>query len=222
MQIDADAILFDLDGVLANSNAAVERAWRTWAGEKGLDPEEIVTWSHGRRTTETLHRFAPGTPQLPEVARLLTLEREARHLVVDVPGAREFVASLNGTPWAVATSGEREIAEPRLRKVGIPVPSVLVTAEKVRRGKPDPEVYLRAAAALGVDPIRCVVFEDAPPGVEAGRGAGARVVALLTTFPAAALAAADALVDDFRSIRVERTADGVRLHITPVPPRDVR
>jgi mannitol-1-/sugar-/sorbitol-6-phosphatase len=213
MQIEADAILFDLDGVLANSNAAVEHAWRTWAGEKGLEPEEILAWSHGRRTTETLERFIPGIPQAPEVARLVSLEREARHLVVDVPGAREFVASLNGVPWAVATSGETEIAEPRLRKVGLPVPRVLVTGEKVRRGKPDPEVYLKAADALGVDPSRCVVFEDAPPGVEAGRGAGARVVALLTTFPAAALAAADALIDDFRCVRAERTALGVRLHI---------
>lgn len=204
-------MLFDLDGVLANSNATVEGAWRTWALEKGLNVDEILAWSHGRRTADVLERFLPGAPHAPEVARLLAIEHQGIGLVTDVAGAREFIASLDGLPWAIATSGEFEIATSRLRKVGIPIPPVLVTAEKVRHGKPDPEVYLTAAAGLGVDPSRCIVFEDAPAGIEAARLAGARVIALLTTFAASEVRNANAIVRDFRDVRVEHVERGARL-----------
>jgi sugar-phosphatase len=212
--IDAGAVLFDLDGVLANSQAAVERAWRIWASEMGLDAAEILAYSHGVRTLDTLERFAPGIPHEAAVARLLALEQEGIDLVTPIPGAREFVQALASVPWAVVTSGVVAIAVPRLRKVRIPIPPVFVTAERVRRGKPDPEAYLLAAAELDVDPQRCVVFEDAPAGVEAGKRAGAKVVALLTTSSAAALDSADVIIQDFRDVRIERTRGAVRLHFT--------
>jgi sugar-phosphatase len=210
--IDAGAVLFDLDGVLANSKAAVERAWRIWANEMGLNAADILAYSHGVRTLDTLERFAPGIPHESAVERLLALEQEGIDLVTPIPGAREFVQALERVPWAVATSGVVAIAEPRLRRVRIPIPSVFVTAERVRRGKPDPEAYLIAAAELGVDPQRCVVLEDAPAGVDAGKRAGARVVALLTTSSAAALDSADAIVQDFRDIGIEHIGGALRLH----------
>lgn len=213
VKIEAEAILFDLDGVLANSNATVEAAWRTWAVEKNLDADEIVKYSHGRRTTETLERFLPGQPHAPEIARLIATERAGIDRVIDVPGARQFVESLDGVPWAVATSGETAIAVSRLKKVGIAVPRVLITAEQVRRGKPEPEVYLTAARELGVDPARCVIFEDAPSGITAGHAAGARVIALLTTFPPHDVHNADAVVQDFGDVRAERASHGVRLYV---------
>lgn len=213
MKIKAKAVLFDLDGVLANSNATVEAAWRTWAIEKNLDADEIVRYSHGRRTTETLERFLPGQPHAPEIARLIAMEHAGIDRVTEVPGARQFVESLDGVPWGVATSGEAAIAEARLNKVGIPIPCVLITAEQVRRGKPDPEAYLTAARALGVDPARCVIFEDAPSGIAAGHAAGARVIALLTTFPPHDVHDADAVVQDFNDVRAERTSLGVHLSV---------
>lgn len=213
MEIEAEAVLFDLDGVLANSNATVEDAWRTWAVEKNIDADEIVRFSHGRRTTETLERFLPGQPHAPEIARLTAMEHAGIDRVIEVPGARQFVKSLSGVPWGVATSGETAIAVARLNKVGIPVPLVLITAEQVRRGKPDPEVYLTAAQSLGVEPDRTVIFEDAPSGIASGHAAGARVIGLLTTFPPHALHDADALVQDFTDVRAERTLYGVRLYV---------
>lgn len=213
MQIEAAAILFDLDGVLANSNATVEGAWRTWALEKNIDADEIVRFSHGRRTTETLERFLPGQSHAPEIARLIAMEHAGIDRVAEISGARRFVEALAGVPWAVATSGETSIAVARLNKVGIAVPQVLITAEQVRRGKPDPEVYLSAARALGVDPASCVIFEDAPSGIAAGHAAGARVIALLTTFPPHDVHDADAVVQDFNDVRAERTSLGVHLSV---------
>jgi mannitol-1-/sugar-/sorbitol-6-phosphatase len=218
MIFEAEAILFDLNGVLANSNPAVEHAWRVWANENGLNADEIVAWSHGRLNSEVIDHFAPGAPMANELARVFALERDANDLVVEVPGAREFVASLGATRWAVATSSDKAIAEARLRKAGIRLPPVLVTAELVRRGKPDPELFLVAAARLHVDPSRCIVFEDAPTGIEAAQRAGARVVALVTTFPRDALAAAEVLVRDHRDVRAETTSNGVRLYVNRAVP----
>lgn len=213
MEIESEAILFDLDGVLANSNATVEAVWRTWAVEKKLDADEIVRFSHGRRTTETLERFLPGEAHAMEIARLLAMEHAGIDRVVEIPGARQFVETLAGVQWAIATSGETGIAVSRLNKVGIAAPRVLITAEHVRRGKPDPEVYLTAAHALGADPARCVIFEDAPSGIAAGHAAGARVIALLTTFSQDDLRDADALIQDFNDVRAVCTSRGVRLYV---------
>lgn len=168
----------------------------------GLDAAEILAYSHGVRTLDTLERFAPGIPHEAAVERLLALEQDGIDLVTPIPGAREFVQALASVPWAVVTSGVVAIAVPRLRKVRIPIPPVFVTAERVRRGKPDPEAYLLAAAELDVDLQRCVVFEDAPAGVEAGKRS------------AAALDSADVIIQDFRDVRIERTGGAVRLHFT--------
>ncbi len=172
----AKAILFDLDGVLVDSRACVEATWRRWAAQRGLDPEPFIQVAHGRRTGETLALVAPGLDIARAVAELDAIEETSTDGLLPVPGAAELIAALLPNQWAVVTSGHRAVAELRLRHVGLPVPEVLVTGDLVRRGKPDPEGYLLAAARIGVRPADCIVIEDAPPGVEAGKEAGMRVV----------------------------------------------
>ncbi len=204
---DVAAVIFDLDGVLADSTPMVERAWRTWSAECGVDAETVLKLTHGRRKPEILEMAVPHLPREQAIARLIALETEQVDAVIPVPGASEITKLLPAGKWAIATSGERGGALLRLQRVGITPPSVLISAEDVMKGKPQPEVYLRAAAGLGVMPQKCVVFEDAPAGIEAALAAGMTPVGLETTYPASALDRAVATVKDFRQV-VITLADG--------------
>jgi sugar-phosphatase len=206
-----DAVLFDLDGVLVDSAAVVERTWRRWAARHGLDPEQVVRAAHGRRTIETVRLLAPHLRVDDEVEILAASESTETDGVYEVPGARELLESLPARSWAVVTSGIRPVAELRIRHTHLPTPPVLVTADQVRHGKPHPEGYVTAAARLSVDPARCVVVEDTPPGIEAAHAGGMRVIALASTYDAEALVAADAVVPALTSLRIE-LASGVASH----------
>ena len=186
------AVLFDLDGVLVDSVRVVERAWRRWAREQDLEADELLATVHGRRAADVVRMFAPQLDPARQVRRISEYEMEdgASDLAV-IPGALECVGVARRGPWAVVTSGGRELAAQRLAAVGFPAPEVLVTGDDVERGKPDPEPYLRAAVVLGVPAARCVVVEDAPAGVLAGKRAGMTVLAVATTHPADALTEAD-------------------------------
>ena len=199
------ALLFDLDGVLVDSAACVEATWRRWAVRHRLDPERIIEVAHGRRTVETLPIVAPHLNVAEEVAALEGVEANTTEGVFEVPGARELVESLPRDAWAVVTSGVRSIATLRIRHVGLPLPPVLVCADDIARGKPDPEGYLTAAERLGRSPHECVVIEDTPPGIEAGRNAQMRVVAITGTYPAGALGNADVVAARLASVRVSRS-----------------
>jgi sugar-phosphatase len=185
--------LFDIDGTLVDSSAVVERAWRQVAREFGLDGDLIVANCHGRRSMDTVGEFFPPADQPAAQLRIDALELADRD-VVACPGAADMLAGLAGQPWAAVTSGPRQLMTARLAAAGLPEPPVLVTAEDVQRGKPAPDGYLLAARELGVSPASCVVVEDAPAGVAAGQASGALVVAVTTTHPADALAAADLVV----------------------------
>jgi sugar-phosphatase len=191
-------VLFDMDGTLVDSNACIEAAWRTWAEGHRLDVETLLRDAHGRQTQETIERFAPHLNTPEERARLTRSAEDCRE-VVGVPGAHALLAALAPERWAVVTSAWRRLAEIRLGYAGLPLPRVLVTADDVSRSKPHPDGYLVAAARLGVAPARCVVVEDAPVGIEAGRAAGMRVIGVATTFPRADLAC-EICVDDLRSV----------------------
>ncbi len=212
--LSCDAVLFDLDGVLVDSAEVVERTWRRWAARHGLDPARVVRTAHGRRTIETVRLLAPHLEADDEVAALAASESTETDGVYEVPGARELLASLPPRSWAVVTSGIRPVAELRLRHTRLPTPPVLVTADQVRHGKPHPEGYLTAAAQLGVDPARCIVVEDTPPGIEAAHAGGMRVVAVASTYEPEALAAADAVVLALASLRIESTPSGAGLHLS--------
>ena len=174
-----EAVLFDMDGTLVDSDAAVERAWRVWAGEYGADPAAVLAVAHGAPAERTVRIVRPdlGDAEVAAAAaRQLELQYDDLSDVVATPGAHELLAALR-LPWAVVTSADVRLAKARLGAAGISAP-VLVTVEDITAGKPDPEGYLRGAELLGVEAVRCLVVEDAEVGVTAGRAAGATVAAL--------------------------------------------
>jgi len=171
------AILFDMDGTLVDSTVVVERVWARFAERFGLDLDVILETSHGRRMEDSIVRFGPDGVDVAEVKKDLSdFEFVTTEGVVAVPGAAGFVDSLPADGIALVTSAGRELAIMRMRSVGVPIPSVVVTADDVDRGKPHPDPYLAAAAALGVDPADAIVFEDADAGIESGLAAGMRVI----------------------------------------------
>jgi sugar-phosphatase len=196
------AILFDLDGVLLDSAAAVERAWERWAGQHGLDVDAVLAEAHGRRTRDTIRVVAPWLDVEAETQALEEAESADTDGVVALAGAVSLLESLPAGSWAVATSGTRMLATTRLAHGGIPLPDVLVTADDVEHGKPAADPYVAAASALGVEPSRCLVVEDAPAGVASGRAAGATVLATVTTFAACELEAADFLAPSLAAVRL--------------------
>lgn len=212
---DCEAILFDLDGVLVDSAECVERTWRHWAETHGLDPAAVIHTAHGRRTIETLRLVAPQLDPAAEAAHLAARESTETDGVYEVPGARSLLASLAPNAWAIVTSGIRAVAELRMRYTGLPYPAVLVCADEVAHGKPNPEGYLTAARRLGAAPERCVVVEDAPPGIEAARAAGMRAIGILGTCERDALAQADAVVSNLAWLHVSSNEGGIRVEVHP-------
>jgi sugar-phosphatase len=208
--VRAAALLLDLDGTLVDTTEAVEAAWRWAAVQLGVPFDTVEPYIHGIPGVQAIELAAPG--------RLALAEREAltRELIVRIadpdahvalmPGARDLLAALEHAPdarWSIVTSGDGRLAGSSIRKAPVPAPPVLVTSDDVRLGKPDPEPYLTAAAALGIEPSACVVVEDAPAGIAAGRAAGMRVLALATTYPPDALADADWVVASLADVRAE-------------------
>jgi len=202
------AILFDLDGVLVDSRRCVEFVWQTWCAEQGRDPREFIALAHGRRTSETLRDLAPDLDIRVEATRLEQMEAGETRGVTPVPGAAELLTSVPRDRWAVVTSGSPAVARLRLRVAAVPTPAVLITGADVRRGKPDPDGYLQAAERLGFAPAECLVVEDAPAGVAAGRAAGMRVVAVAGTVPAEELRLADHHVEALTHLQVSTLENG--------------
>ncbi|MEV0637315.1 HAD family hydrolase [Streptomyces sp. NPDC050619] len=212
MKIHAQALLFDNDGTLVSSLASVDRCWTQWAVEYGITVEEFARVElHGRPAAEIAADLLPAGIVPEAVARIEQLEvddvpNDGVHLL---PGTRAFLDALPADRWAVVTSATRRLAEARLDAVGI-LPKTLIAADDITRGKPDPEPYLLAARRLGVDPARCVVFEDAPAGLQAGRAAGMTTVALTTTHQAHELSA-DLVVKDLSALSALVTDAGVEI-----------
>lgn len=208
-------ILFDIDGTLIDSTATVEGSWGTWAKDYGVDYEEVLKVCHGRRTEDTVAQFVAPPQRAAATARLLALQELADvDGVLALPGARRLLDALPSSHWAAVTSGPRSLMSARLVAARLPIPKLLIGAEDVSNGKPSPESYLKAAAALGVEARECLVVEDAPAGVGAGRAAGAQVIAVTTTHHAAELAGADIVVPDLSRVSVKVTDSGVALLIT--------
>ncbi len=192
-----------------DSRAVVERIWRRWAEERGLDAERFLRVAHGRRIRETLRTVDPALDTEREVRALDAAETAAVDAMSAIAGARELVWGLAPDTWGIVTSGGRALARRRLDLAGLPHPVVFVTGEDVTNGKPAPDGYLLAARRLGRDAASCIVFEDAPPGVAAARAAGARVIALTTTHTPEQLPGVERAIVDFTAVRVSR--DGAEL-----------
>ncbi|MFH8405875.1 HAD-IA family hydrolase [Streptomyces sp. NPDC018019] len=210
----ARALLLDMDSTIVNSEAVVERCWRRWAAEQGLDAAEVLKVVHGRQGWATMAALLPDRPMErnhEDNRRMLEQETADVDGVVPVPGAPAFMAALARLPHALVTSADRALSDARMGAAGLPMPDVRITAESVSASKPDPEGFLKGAAELGYAPEDCVVFEDSEAGILAGRAAGMRVVGVGER---AAAFGPDAHVRDLRQVRVEALADGsVALHI---------
>src|SRR5450631_187436 len=191
-QIHCAALLFDMDGVLINSTPAVARVWRRWAIEHGFNPEEVVARAHGRPSLTTVSEYLPNADHQAENREVERREIEDLEGVVPLPGALALLASLPEDRWTIVTSCTRPLAEVRIRAAGLPLPKRLITSNDITHGKPHPEPYLKGAFLLGFPAEDCIVVEDAPAGIRAGKAAGARVIALGTTAEESALRGADA------------------------------
>jgi mannitol-1-/sugar-/sorbitol-6-phosphatase len=216
--IRCSALLFDMDGVLIDSTPAVARVWHRWAVEHGFDPETVVRVAHGRPSRTTVRELLPDADIERENREVERREIEDLDGVVMLPGVQQLLNSLPAERWTIATSCSRLLAEVRLRAAGLPIPSTMITSSDVKIGKPDPEPYLKAAAKLGFAASDCIVVEDAPAGVRAGKAAGAKVIAFLTTMIRRDLedAGADWIVQDCANIAVSKNDGdgGLRLNLS--------
>jgi mannitol-1-/sugar-/sorbitol-6-phosphatase len=210
-KIECKGVLFDLDGVLADSTPAVARVWTIWANKHGFDPDETVRQAHGRPSISTIRELLPNADHIAENALVERMEIEDVGDVIALPGAAELLQALPANRWTIVTSCTKSLALVRLRVAGLPIPEQLITANDITKGKPHPEPYLKGAKLLGVAAEDCIVIEDAPAGIRAGKAAGARVLALQTTERVMLLqeAGADWIVENCGSVRlVDSTRDG--------------
>lgn len=191
------AVLFDWDGVIIDSSRQHEESWeRLAAEEKKSLPADHFTVGFGKKNEWIIPSLLRWTDDLAEIKRL-SLRKEAlyREIVVErglsaLPGVRVFLERLKaaGVPNCIGSSTHRENITTILGVLGFEgLFGGMVTSEDVTLGKPHPDVFLKAAAKTGVAPLRCVVFEDALAGIEAGHAGGMKVVGVATTHPAEVL-----------------------------------
>ena len=192
MVIEVKGILFDMDGVLVSSIGSVTRCWRRWAAHYAIPEADTYEVPHGMRAVDIMQQLVPG---LDVVAGLRLIEDMELDDVADLkvlPGARELLESLPAERWAIVTSATRRLLVGRLAAAGLPVPSLIISADMVERGKPDPEPYRRGAELIHARPNDCLVVEDAPNGVAAGVAAGCPVLGVEGTHSKGELLAAGA------------------------------
>lgn len=203
-------MLFDLDGVLVDSTPAVARVWAGWARQHGFDPDEVVRQAHGKPSIATIRELLPEGDHQAENREVERCEIADVEGVVPLPGAMELLRALPMERWAIVTSCTRELANVRIAAAGLPKPKYLITSNDVQNGKPAPEPYLKGSQILGLPARECVVLEDAPAGILAGKAAGARVLALRTTAPEVELreAGADWILDDCAELLLDATTGG--------------
>jgi mannitol-1-/sugar-/sorbitol-6-phosphatase len=214
MIIRTAACLFDLDGTLISSIAATERVWGRWAADHGLDVPAFLTTMHGRRAVDLIGALQiPGLDPAVESAKIASAELVDLDGVAPIAGARRFVDALPPERWAIVTSAPRELALARLATAGMPNPRVLVSAEESPRGKPAPDGFLLAASRLGVAIADCLVFEDAPAGIEAGEAAGAGVIVVDALGSAHTQPGTHPVLTSYDGAVVTVRPDGLELHL---------
>jgi mannitol-1-/sugar-/sorbitol-6-phosphatase len=208
------AILFDLDGVLVDSTGSVTRQWRRWAEDNNIDPRRVLDIAHGVRTIEIVRRLAPHIDAEAEALMLEKREADDQEGVSVMPGAADLLSSIPDGRWCVVTSGTRYLATARLKLGNLPIPSVLVSANDVSKGKPDPQPYLMGAKLLGMNPEECLVIEDAPAGIRAAHAGGMKAIGITSTYPASGLQEADAVIQKLAQIKVESAAGKLRVSVS--------
>jgi len=214
--VSAKGILFDMDGVLVSSIEAAVRCWRRWATRYGVPNAEEFVIPHGVRSIDLVKMLRPDIDPQEGQRAIEDMEVEDVADLQVLPGVKALLESLPAERWAIVTSATRRLLLARLQAAGLPVPERIITGEMVERGKPDPEPYRRGAELLGFRPEECVVVEDAPSGVGAGKAAGCRVLAVLGTHAAHELHEADWEVRSLEGLAVTANRDGLELRFLPV------
>lgn len=208
------AFLFDMDGTVLNSIAAAERIWSAWAVRHGVNVETFLPTIHGVRAIDTITRLnLPGVDAEAQAAFITEAEIEDVEGIVEIPGAAAFLKSLPTDRWAMVTSAPRDLALRRMAAAGIPEPAVMITAEDVSAGKPDPAGYRLAAKRLGLEPADCLIFEDATVGIQAAEAAGAPLMVITTTHQHP-LETAHATIASYRDIALSIDSNG-QLRLQP-------
>jgi len=216
VRVSAKGILFDMDGVLISSIGAAVRCWKRWAKRYGVPNAEEFVIPHGVRSIDLVKMLRPDIDPQEGLRAIEDMEVEDVADLQVLPGVKSLLESLPPERWAIVTSATRRLLLARLKAAGLPVPERLISAEIVERGKPDPEPYRRGAELLGLRPEECVVVEDAPSGVGAGKAAGCRVLGVLGTHSAAELHEADWVVGSLEGLAVTANPDGLELRFWPV------
>jgi len=209
---NCSAILFDLDGVLVDSTRSVSRQYRLWAQRANLDPRTVEDIPHGVRSIDVVRQLAPHLDVEAEVKRIEKMEAEDQDGVVVMPGAADLLKAIPEGRWCVVTSGTRYLASSRLKHASLPTPRVMVSADDVSKGKPDPEPYLTGARLLGMNASDCLVIEDAPAGILAAHAGGMKVIGITSTYSASALGA-DVVIQKLAQINVRNAKDGNQMEI---------
>lgn len=216
VEVTAKGILFDMDGVLISSIDAAVRNWKRWAKRYGVpNPDEFVI-PHGVRSIDLVKMLRPDIDPQEGQRAIEDMEVEDVADLQVLPGVKSLLESLPAERWAIVTSATRRLLLARLQAAGLPVPERIITGEMVERGKPDPEPYRRGAELLGFRPEECVVVEDAPSGVGAGKAAGCRVLGVLGTHLAHELREADWVVGSLEGLALTANRDGLELRFLPV------
>jgi sugar-phosphatase len=192
--------------------------WHKWALEHGFDPEEVVSRAHGRPSLTTVREYLPNADHEAENREVERREIEDLQGVGPLPGAVDLLSSLPEDRWTIVTSCTRPLAEVRLRAAGLPIPQRMITSNDVMNGKPHPEPYSKAATLLGFSPSDCIVLEDAPAGIKAGKAAGARVIAFTTTVQSSEVreAGADWVLNNCADICLMDAKEGLSLAFVEV------
>jgi len=210
INIECKAILFDLDGTLVDTGSCIENLWTSWAQQNHIDANYVLSIIHGRTIDETLKLISPYFCNQDCIDEIKKLAIEAFGYVKSIPGAIEFMDKLPEGRFAIVTSGAREVSMRSITSAGIHVPDVMITAEDITHGKPDPEPYLQAALKLGVLPSDCLVFEDAESGIRSAIDAGMRVVVVGTGYHGL-LNSAVMQLTDYSNIQVTSKEDSLFL-----------
>ncbi|KAL2889754.1 (DL)-glycerol-3-phosphatase 1 [Ceratocystis lukuohia] len=214
-QATFDGFLFDMDGTIIDSTEAIVNHWKVVGEEIGISAEVILQTSHGRRSYDMFKIIKPEIASWDYVCEIEgRIPEKWGDSAVEIPGARDLINVLikNGAPWAIVTSGTKPLVSGWTKRLNLPEPKVLVTAESVDNGKPDPQCYLmgREKLAMADTDKQILVLEDSPAGIRSGKAAGCKVVGLVTSHTAEQVAAAgpDWIVEDLKSVAVVKNENG--------------
>jgi sugar-phosphatase len=211
LTLNCQAILFDLDGTLVESTFFIERLWQDWGIQHGVSAHRMAAVMHGRPAVEIINIVAPHLSAEEEIYALETDEISRMDGMKTYTGAKELLMSLPAKRWAIVTSGSLRVAGARLKYAKLPVPDVFITADDIKAGKPAPDAYLLAAKRLKVKPADCVVIEDAPAGIQAGKAAGMRVIAVTSSHSKEELSHADIVIRQLTDIKAQSTGSEIQI-----------